>query len=180
MPLSARARPGSEPGLAQFIDGTQQPRDHRGALLTRPVFLQQQITQPLLEAIDHLQSRMRPQIGRELVQLLGSEIVPMRRISERSPRFLEPTGSRSRQQFRKWWFTNRITWKRSATMSALGNVCGSARGRPRPDRCTPRAPNSCLLRPENRPPATLHSCPTPHRLGGHPKPANEGQLKTGQ
>jgi hypothetical protein len=50
----------------------------------------------------------------------------IRRITDRSPRCLAPTGSISRRQARKCRFTKRMTWKRSATMWALGKCLSTS------------------------------------------------------
>ena len=66
-------------------------------------FLEQQIGEPLLEAVDRLQRRVFSEVSREALVLLKGEILcRCRRMSDASPRFFAPAGSISFQHARKW------------------------------------------------------------------------------
>ena len=109
-------------GLAQLDDGAQETRDQLLALLARFVFLQQQIAEPLFETVDVVAApAARPGRLQQPGFLLGFEVVAMAAHQGDQTSVLGADGSISRQQAKKWWLTRRITWKRSATITALGN-----------------------------------------------------------
>jgi len=56
-------------------DGAQQFGDESGALLTGPMFFQQEIAESLFKAVDHLQPGMDLQVGLKFFQLLRLEVV---------------------------------------------------------------------------------------------------------
>jgi hypothetical protein len=60
-------------GLAQLDDGTQKTGDQFFAFPARFVLLQQQITEPLFEAVDEVQGRPLGQVRQQTKLLLGSE-----------------------------------------------------------------------------------------------------------
>jgi hypothetical protein len=62
-------------GVAQLVQGTQEPRDQNFPLPTGAMFLQQQIAEPLLEAVDEFQGWVFFQIGGEPKQLIGAQIM---------------------------------------------------------------------------------------------------------
>ena len=53
----------SEAGVAEVKDGAQQTGNNLLALLARAVFFEQQVTEPLFEAIDEIENGLRGQIG---------------------------------------------------------------------------------------------------------------------
>ena len=65
---------GCQAGLTQLIDGAEKARDQLFTLFAGAMFFQQQVAEPLFEAIDRFQRRMLGQISLEaklLIVLLG-------------------------------------------------------------------------------------------------------------
>jgi len=63
--------------LSQLVNRAQETRHQLLTLPAVAMFLQQQIAEPLFEAVDGLQHRMLSQISGQAKLLIRSEIVPM-------------------------------------------------------------------------------------------------------
>src|SRR5579884_3878438 len=98
----AQLHPLRQAGLPQWVDGAEEAVGERLALTAGAVFFEQQVTEPLFEAVDEFQHRVAGQIGPRRVCCSGVRWWRWRRMSESRPRFLLATGSRSFQQARKW------------------------------------------------------------------------------
>jgi hypothetical protein len=66
---------GRKPGCLEFGNGAQKAWGQLAALSLGEVFVQQQVTEPLFEPVDRLQSRPFPQINRKSLMLIGAQIV---------------------------------------------------------------------------------------------------------
>ena len=60
--------------MTQLVDAAQQSRRELAALARGSVFVEQHVTEPLLEAIDRVQSRMLGQVSLELEALRRREV----------------------------------------------------------------------------------------------------------
>lgn len=63
--------------LPQLVDGAQEPGDELGALFPGAMFVQQQGTETLLEAVDEAEHGLGGQIGIESGLLFGLQLVPV-------------------------------------------------------------------------------------------------------
>src|SRR5579884_2656051 len=73
----AQLHPLRQAGLPQWVDGAEEAVGERLALTAGAVFFEQQVTEPLFEAVDEFQHRVAGQIGRQTGLLLGGEVVAM-------------------------------------------------------------------------------------------------------